>query len=195
MIELQLKDIPKADSTWGIDPNMGTEILAEFADVTAVYKAAEKVRDAGYSKWDVHSPFPIHGIEDAMGVKPTLLPLIVAAAGFTGAALGFLMQWWMNGVDYQLVVQGKPYGAWQPFVPVVFEAGVLFAAFASIGGMLALNGLPRWHHPLMKKDRFLASSDDAFFVAIEAGDEKFDPESTRRLLEEAGAVEIELVEA
>jgi hypothetical protein len=174
-------------------------IMAEFGTPADIYHAAEAVRDAGYSKWDTFTPFPIHGMEEAMGVKRTILPLIVAMGAFTGVGLAYLMQWWMSSADYQMVVQGKPFGSvitggWQPFVPITFELGILFAAFTSLIGMLALNGLPRWHHPLMKKERFLSSAEDRFFVCIEASDPKFDPEQTRALLEEAGATSIELVE-
>jgi hypothetical protein len=125
--------------------------------------------------------------------------VIVAVVGFTGVGLGYLLQWWVSNSGYQFVTQGKPYGGlvnggWQVFVPITFEIGILFSAFASIIGMLALNGLPRWNHPLFKKERFLASSDDKFFISIEAGDAKFDPDATRALLEKAGATSIELVE-
>lgn len=169
-------------------------IMAEFATPADLYHAAEKVRDAGYRKWDTFSPFPVHGMEEAMGVKRTVLPLMVAGGGFTGAGLGFLMQWWMSAKDYQMMTQGKPFFSWQAFIPITFECGILFAAFTAIIGMLALNGLPRWHHPLFKKERFLGSSDDRFFVCIEAGDSNFHPERTRQLLEKAGATSIELVE-
>lgn len=169
-------------------------VIARFKDPAAVYHAAEKVRDAGYKKWDVHAPFPIHGIEEAIGEKRTKLPLIVAAGGFTGAGLGFLMQYWMSAVDYELVVQGKNFGDWEPFLMVTFELGILFAAFSALFGMLALNGLPRFNHPLLKKTSFLASSDDAFFIHIEADDKKFSPEETRALLESTGGYDIELVE-
>jgi len=169
-------------------------ILAEFATPRDLYHAAEKVRDAGYLKWDTYTPFPIHGMEEAMGFKYTILPVMVACGGLVGAGLGFLMQWWMAGVDYQMVTQGKPFFSWQAFIPITFECGILFAAFTSIIGMLAMNGLPRWHHPLMKKERFLSSSDDKFFVCIESGDKNFHPEKTRQLLEQAGATSIELVE-
>lgn len=169
-------------------------IVGEFDEVSAVYHAAEQIRDAGYQKWDLHSPFPIHGVEDAMGMKRTKLPFAVAAGGLTGAALGFLMQWWMSGVDYQIVVQGKPYGAWQAFIPITFEFGVLGTAFTALIGMFMLNGLPRHSHPLMNLDRFLRSSDDRFFIYIETADAKFDPDSTRTLLESTGATHIELVE-
>ena len=169
-------------------------VLAEFADVPTIYHAAEKIRDAGYKRWDVYAPFPIHGIDEAMGHKRTILPLLVAGGGFTGVGLGFLMQFWISGVDYPLMKQGKPFDAWEAFVPVFFELGVLFAAFSALIGMLALNGLPRWHHPLMNKKSFLGVSDDKLMVCIEADDAKFDPDATRRMLSELGATNIELVE-
>jgi hypothetical protein len=169
-------------------------MMAEFASAGQVYHAAEKVRDAGYSNWDLYSPFPIHGIEKAMGVQPTKLPLIVAAMAFTGASLGLLMQWWMTAVDYPLVVQGKPYWAWEPFTPITFELGVLFSAFAALISMLAMNGLPRHYHPLLKKDRFLRTSDDRLVICIESSDPKFDPKKTRALLESAHGKHIDLVE-
>jgi hypothetical protein len=169
-------------------------VMAEFTTAAAVYRAAEVVRDAGYERWDVHTPFPIHGMEDAMGVRPTGLPILVALGAFTGVGLALLMQWWMTAVDYPLVVQGKPYEGWQPFVPITFELGVLLASFTALISMLALNGLPRWNHPLLKKDRFLKVSDDRFVICIEAGDRKFDPRATRDLLAKAGGTHIDLVE-
>lgn len=168
-------------------------ILAEFHTPAAVYHAAEKVRDAGFSKWDVFTPFPIHGMEDAMGMKRTKLPIIVAIGAFTGTGLAYLMQWWMS-MNYKLPVQGKPADAWEPYIPIIFEISVLLAAFTAIITMLALNGLPRWHHPLFAKDRFLRISQDRFAIAIEALDPKFDPQAVRRLLENAGAKAVELVE-
>lgn len=169
-------------------------VMAEFQTAAAVYHAAEMVRDAGYQQWDVHTPFPIHGMEDAMGVRPTGLPILVAIGAFTGVGLALLMQWWMTAVDYPLVVQGKPYEGWQPFVPITFELGVLLSAFAALIAMLALNGLPRWNHPLLKKDRFLKVSDDRFVICIEATDPKFEPRQTRDLLSRAGGTHIDLVE-
>jgi len=175
-------------------------VIAEFANPAAISHAAEKIRDAGYSKWDVFSPFPIHGIDEAMGIKPTKLPLLVGAGAITGVTLAYLMQWWMSAVDYPLVTQGKPYGSlvgqggWESFVPITFELGVLFSAFTALIGMLALNGLPRHHHPLMKKERFLRVSDDRFIICVEAADDKFDPENTRALLASLGGTNIDLVE-
>lgn len=169
-------------------------VLAEFSTPAEVYHAAEKVRDAGYTKWDCHTPFPVHGMEEAMGIKRTKLPLLAAVIGLTGAGLGYLMQYWMSAVDYSLVVQGKPPTAWEAYVPITFELGILFTAFTCLIGMLAMNALPRWHHPVMKKERFLSSSDDTFFIVVEARDRKFDPQATRELLRSAGAKSVELVE-
>lgn len=168
--------------------------LARFEDPAAVYHAAETMRDAGYTKFDVMAPFPIHGIDEAMGMKRSPLPMMVAGGGFTGAGLGYLLQWWTTSVDYALVVQGKPYGAWEPFLMVTFEMGVLGAAFTALFGMLALNGLPRFHHPLFNSEKFLSASDDQFFIAVEAEDQRFDPDRVRRELESAGGHDIELIE-
>lgn len=169
-------------------------IIAEFDTPTAVYHAAEMVRDKGYKRWDLYSPFPIHGIETAMGFKRTKLPLLVAAIGFTGAGLGLLLQYWVTAHAFPLVVQGKPYGAWEPFVPIMFELGVLPSAFAALFGMLALNGLPRFHHPLLARKDFWRVSDDRFFICIEAEDSKFDAAEVRTLLESAGSTNVDLVE-
>jgi len=169
-------------------------LMAEFATPADLYHACEKVRDAGYSNWDSHTPFPVHGMEEAMGIKRTKLPLIVAVGGLSGASLGFLMQWWMSGIAYPLTKQGKPFAAWEAFVPITFELGILLSAFTCLIGMLALNGLPRWNHPLMKATRFLRSTQDRFFISIEASDPKFDPDATQALLTGAGATAIEFVE-
>ncbi|QOI99549.1 MAG: DUF3341 domain-containing protein [Phycisphaeraceae bacterium] len=174
-------------------------ITAEFATPAAVYHAAETIRDAGYRAWDVYAPFPIHGIDEAMGIKRTKLPLIVGAAAAVGVLLGYLLQWWGSNVGYQTVVQGKPFGSvteggWESFVPITFEVGVLLGSFATLIGMLALNGLPRHHHPLMKKDRFLRTSDDLFMICIESKDEKFDPDRVKELLKSAGGTNLDLVE-
>lgn len=169
-------------------------MVAEFGAVPAVYHAAKKVRDAGYTRWDVHSPFPIHGIDDAMGMKRSKLPFIAGGAALMGVVCAVLLQYYTNAWDYQFVVQGKPYGAWEPFVPVTFELGVLFTAFACLLGMMALNGLPRFHHPLLAYERFAKTSDDRFMIAIEADDPIFDAERTRALLESIGGTDIALVE-
>jgi hypothetical protein len=169
-------------------------VMAEFATPADIYHAAEKLRDAGYKHWDVYAPFPIHGIDEAMGLKPSRLPLMAGVIGLSGAGVGFFFQWWVSTYGYTTIVQGKPAGAWEAFVPVTFEIGILFTAFTCILGMLALNVLPAWYHPLLKKDRFLRVSDDRFVVCIEARDPAFDPDKTRRMLETLKGYNIDLVE-
>ena len=116
-------------------------LIAEYQTPADIYHAAEKVRDAGYSKWDVYSPFPVHGMDEAMGLRPTRLPVVVAFVGLSMAVVGFLFQLFVR-TDFALIHQGKPAAAWQVLVPITFEIGVLFTAFAALIGMLVFNGLP-----------------------------------------------------
>lgn len=169
-------------------------ILAEFESPTALYKACENVRDAGFKHWDAHTPFPVHGLEKAMGLPASKVPWVTLVAGLTGAFLGFAMQWWVNVVDYPIVISGKPHFSWPAFVPVTFELGVLFGAAGAILSMLAFNGLPRFHHPLFQSERFERVTDDKFFISIESADPQFDPQKTAALLSSLGAVHTELIE-
>jgi mono/diheme cytochrome c family protein len=163
-------------------------ILAEYDTPTAVVKASKKVRDAGYTRWDTYTPFPIHGIDSAMGIKMTKLPWFVICAALTGLTTAIVLQWWTNAVDYKWLISGKPFWSWPANVPIMFELTVLFSAFATLGGMFALNNLPLPSHPLDLKERFRRVSDDKFFLLIEARDPRFDEEATRKLLEETTPV-------
>jgi len=157
-------------------------LLAEYETPGALLKAARKVRDAGYSKWDTFTPFPVHGMERAMGVPMTALPWIVLTGGLTGLATAILLQWWTNAHDYRWLISGKPFWSIPANVPIMFELTVLFSAFCAFLGMLVLNGLPYPSHPLDLKRRFARSTDDRFFLLIEAADPKFDEDDTKRLL-------------
>lgn len=157
-------------------------LVAEFDDVTSIKEAARRVRDAGYTRFDVHSPFPIHGIDRAMGIRATRLPWIVLASALTGLACALLLQWWTNGVDYPFRISGKPLFGLPAAIPITFEVTVLFSAFAAFFGMLVLNGLPQHHHSIFEHVRFARASDDGFFLAIEASDPRFDAVATRALL-------------
>jgi hypothetical protein len=185
--------------------------LAEFDSAKDLYHAAEKVRDQGFQRWDCHSPFPIHGLDDAMGVKRSKLPWFVFFGGMTGTCTAFIMEtltqtnFWKNiglgflqtiAETYPTVVQAKPTGfvTLPAFFPVMFELTILFSAFTVLFGLLAFIGLPRWNHPLFTSKRFEKFSDDGFFVSIEARDPKFSQEATKALLEQIGAKHIELVE-
>jgi len=169
-------------------------LLAQFESTADVLHAAEKVRDAGYTVWDTHSPFPIHGMDRAMGLKDSFLGMIVFLGGATGITTAVTMIWWMNGVDYPIVVGGKPPFALPSSVPVMFELMVLFSALTAVFAMFGINKLPRHHHPLFESDRFREASNDKFFISVEAEDPKFHVERTKSFLEGLHPSAVELVE-
>ena len=169
-------------------------LLAEFENPATLTHGCEAVRDAGFRKWDAYCPFPVHGLNEAMGLKPSRVSFIVGTMALLGFCASWGLQYWTTAVDYPLAVQGKPYSAWEPFVPVLFELSVLFASIGAIGGMLVLNNLPQWHHPLFAKRQFLNVSDDKFFIAIESTDPQFNLEETRDFLRRAGATSVDTVE-
>lgn len=169
-------------------------MLAEFNTPGECMHAAEKLRDAGYTAFDVHTPFPVHGMDGAMGLKPTPLGWIVLAMGLTGLTSAVAMIAWMNGVDYPIVVGGKPPISFPSMVPVGFELTVLFSAFGAVFGMFGLNKLPRHHHPVFESDRFRAATDNKFFVSVESADPKYNADETRALFESAHAENVEVIE-
>jgi len=168
-------------------------VLAEFAGAKELFHACEQVRDAGYRRWDAHSPFPVHGLSEAMGLGRSRLPWLVLIVGLCGAVGGFILQLWANGIAYPIVISGKPLFNWQPYVPVTFELGVLSAALTTLVGMLAFNQLPMHHHPLFASKAFERVTDDGFFVSIESWDDKFDVIQTERFLREIGATNVETI--
>lgn len=176
------------------EPAQLVGLLAEYETVDDVVTAAEAVRRDGYLRWDVHSPFPIHGIDDAMGIRPTVLPWIVLCGGLCGLTTGLLLQWFCNAYDYPFLISGKPLWSLPANIPVIFELTVLFSALTAVFGMLGLNRLPMLYNPLFKHDRFRRATDDRFFVFIDAGDPKFDETRATSLLKEMGAVAVERVE-
>ncbi|MFZ5981502.1 MAG: DUF3341 domain-containing protein [Candidatus Zixiibacteriota bacterium] len=169
-------------------------LLARFETPAALFSAAEKTRDSGYNKFDCHSPFPIHGLDKAMGLNRSRLGWIVGLAALTGTSGALALQWWTSTIDYPLVISGKPFFSFQAFVPVTFALGVLLSAFAALIGMLALNGLPRLHHPVFYSDNFARVTDDGFFISIEADDPQFDLDKTRAFLESIGGKDLEVLE-
>ncbi len=168
--------------------------IAEFDKVDEFLAAARQVRDAGFTRWDAHSPFVIHGLDAAMGIKKTVLPYLVFLGGLTGAAAGILLQWWTNAVDYPFLISGKPYFSLPANIPVAFETTILLAAITALVGMLALNGLPRLSHPLFTNRSFKRVTDDRFFISIEADDPLFDRAATRELLESISGRPVEEVQ-
>ena len=169
-------------------------MLAEFDSPAALMHAAEKVRDAGFRRWDVFSPFPIHGMNHAMGLKNSKVGWFAFLGGVSGYATGMLMIWYMNALDYPILVGGKPMFSPYYAFPPSYELTILFTAFGSIIGMLVLNRLPRLYNPLFKNERFRRATHDGYFLVIETGDPKYGEAETRHLLIEAGSKHIEIVE-
>ncbi len=168
-------------------------LLTEFDSASLLMKAVEQCRDEGFKNWDVHTPFPVHGMDDAMGLRGTRLPFLVLFCGFLGLVLGTLMQWWMNAVDYPFIISGKPLFGIPANVPIMFESIVLLSAFACFFGMWILNGLPKWYHPLFTNRRFQRATQDRYFIVVEAKDPKFDLEKTRSFLASLGGAVVEEV--
>jgi len=156
--------------------------MAEYEDENRLLVAARKVRDSGYTKTDAFTPFPVHGIDEALGIKPTILPFIVLCAGLTGLFTALLMQWWMNGVDYKYIISGKPFGITPASIPIAFELTVLFSAFTTFLGMIALNQLPKFSNPVFTNPRFDRATNDRFFLYVEATDKYYNRESVKELL-------------
>jgi hypothetical protein len=170
-------------------------LIATFDTAPDIYHAAEKVRDAGYRHWDCITPLPVHGLDKAMGVKRSIVPRISLAGGITGFCTGMLLIWWTGAVDYQLTVGGKPLFSPMFAFPPSYELTILFTAFATLGGMFLVNGLPMHYHPVLKYEQIRRGMDDTFFIVIEARDPRFNLANTKALLEKAGGKAITELEA
>jgi len=168
-------------------------VLAEFDTPGELVAAARKVRDAGITEFDCYSPFPVHGIDDAMGIKRTILPVIVFGGGITGLMGGLFLQWWMNAYNWPWNISGKPAWSIPANIPIAFEATILLSVFGAFFGMWILNKLPQVWHPFFRSDRFARVTDDAFVLGIEARDRHFDQAATAQLLKDAGALDVEEV--
>jgi hypothetical protein len=165
-------------------------LLAEFEDPDHLLAAARRAHAAGYRHLDAYSPFPVHGLAEAIGFHRNAVPVLVLIGGLAGAVLGFAMQYWISVDAYPLNIGGRPLNSWPSFIPVTFEMTILLAALTAVLGMLALNGLPMPYHPVFNVPRFALATHDRFFLCIEAADPLFDPERTRRFLEELGSRDI-----
>lgn len=165
-------------------------ILAEFDTATELVEAARKVRDAGYTKTDAFSPFPLHEIDEALGIKRSILPYLIFAGGITGLCSGIGLQVYVHVIDWPIIVGGRPTFSLPAMIPPAFELTILFAAFVAVFGMLFLNGLPAPYHPVFNVPRFALATREKFFLLIEAKDPKYDYDDTRRFMEGLDAQEV-----
>ena len=168
---------------------------AEFGSAADLLTAAEKVRDAGHTKWDVHTPFPVHGMDKAMGLGKSWLSAPVFIGGVTGLLTAILLTCIPSFGIYPIIVHGKPtdWRTLPAFFPIMFELTVLFSAFATIAAVLVMNQLPKWYHPVFNWERFSRVSDDGYFIVIEARDPNFSESKTRELLEGVGGKHVTLI--
>ncbi|MEL6895366.1 MAG: quinol:electron acceptor oxidoreductase subunit ActD, partial [Planctomycetota bacterium] len=169
-------------------------VTAEFYDVDSLMRACETFRDAGYKNIDAYTPFPVHGIDKALGIKPTILPWLSLGAGLTGTCIGLAMQLWMNAVDYKYLISGKPFESIPAFIPVSFELTILLASFAAFFGMLILNGLPKFSNAIFANPRFDKATDNTFFLFVGSEDDKYDEAGVKTALGDAGGKEVSLVQ-
>lgn len=175
------------------DPSSIVGVLAEFAEPQTLIQAARQVRERGFSRTDAFSQFPLHGIDDALGVARTRMPWFVLVVGICGGIGALLMQWWMNAVDYPFLISGKPLFSLPANIPVTFEVIVLTSAFATFFGMLYLNGLPRLSNPLLEVEQFRRVTNDRFFLYIAADDPRFREADVVSLFEQLGALRVQEV--
>ncbi len=164
--------------------------MAEFDTPTQVVDAARKVREAGYTKTDAFSPFPIHEMDEALGIRRSILPYLVFAGGVTGLLLGIGLQVFVHYIDYPLNVGGRPHISIPSFVPVSYELTILAAGVTAVFGMLFLNGLPRPYHPVFNVPRFALATREKFFLVIETADPKFEYADTKGFMESLNPQEV-----
>jgi hypothetical protein len=178
----------------GIGDDKVYAAMGAFDNPDDLVDAGRKIRAMGYTKLDAMSPFPVHGIDDAIGVPPSKLGWLVIWFSALGALTAVTLIWYVGAVDYRLVIGGKPYFDFSYTIPIAFELTVLFSAFASFLGMWAINGLPRLYHPSFNYSQAHRASDDLFILVIEANDPKFNPQQAAEHLRSVGAGDVEVVE-
>jgi hypothetical protein len=161
--------------------------MAEFDNADALLKAAQRTYDEGYRRMDAYSPFPIHGLAEAVGYRHRILPWLVLAGGILGGVAGFSLQYWVSVIELPVNIGGKPLNSWPSFIPVTFECTILGAALTAVLGMLALNGLPQPYHPVFNAERFRLASSNRFFLCIEATDRKFEQSAVTAYLKSLGS--------
>jgi Protein of unknown function (DUF3341) len=169
-------------------------LMAEFDSPADLVRACRGAREAGYRRMDAYTPFPIEAVFDALGLHRNAMPLIVLCGGILGCLGGLGLQYWVSVVAYPINVGGKPFFSLPAFIPITFECTILLAALFCVLGMLALNGLPMPYHPVFNVPSFALATRDRFFLCIESADVRFDPDGTRKFLEQFGPRSVSEVE-
>ncbi len=165
-------------------------LLAEFDTPTQMVDAARKVRDAGFTKTDAFSPFPLHEIDEALGIKKSILPFLVLGGGVVGLLTGLGLTYFVHVLEYPIIVGGRPFFSLPSFIPPMYELTILFAAFTAVFGMILLNGLPQPYHPVFNVPRFALATREKFFLLIETKDPNFDYEGTKSFMESLNPQEV-----
>ena len=170
-----MHEIHVTEKPWGL--------MAQFDSATAIVDAARRTREAGFTKIDAYSPFPIHQLDEALRLPRTKLPWLVLIGGILGTMGGLGLEYWTSVIEYPMNIGGRPYASWVSFIIPAYETTILLAALTAVIGMIALNGLPLPYHPVFNVPEFGSASADRFFLTIETSDPKFDAVTTRRFLE------------
>lgn len=176
------------------DPVGAYALVAEFDNPEALIEASAMARTAGYKKMDAYSPFPVHGLSEAIGFTDTKVPWTVFTFGLIGGLTGYTLQWWTAVIDYPLNVGGRPLNSIPAFIPVTYEATILFAGLSAAIGMCIYNRLPKPYHSIFNARNFERCSRDRFFLGVEVDDPKYDEAELRQLMERAGALEVSICE-
>jgi hypothetical protein len=163
-------------------------LVGIFDDEDAVLSGIKNVRDSGIKIHEVYSPFPVHGIDDALGIKKSRLPIAAFLFGMTGTACALTMQIWMLGYDWPMIIGGKNFASLPPFIPVTFEMTVLFSALGMVGTFMIVSGLKPYAWP---RQFDLRSTDDKHVMAVDlAINHGKSKEEISRILKSAGASEV-----
>ena len=170
---------------------MASYVLAEFREEAALFAAARRLRELGHRRLDAYSPVPLHGAEEALGLRRSVVPLIALIGGVSGAVGGYVMQWWMNAVDYAINVGNRPFHSPPANIPITFECGVLLSAICIVLGVIVLSGLPRPHHPVFEVEGFRTASVDGLWLSVEV--KRDDEVPVARELDKLGALQVSRV--
>ncbi len=163
-------------------------ISAEYATAGDLLSAARQVKDAGYQKVEVYTPFPMEEVGEILGHSDKPVALVFLIAGIIGGLTGFGMCWYANVINFPLDIGGRPYNSWPAWIPITFEMTVLFSAVTGAIAMLAMCGLPRLNHPMFDAPNFERASRDRFFLCVEAKDPHFNVPEIKALLRDTGAI-------